>query len=88
MGITHRKCHRDEPGYLRGSDVTARWGLLYNLYPDRLLGFNMFPQSVYETREFFLVHIVLCQLDSNRPMAETKWYSTKIDEYGIRLDSR
>jgi hypothetical protein len=32
--------------------VTARWGLLYNLYSDLLLGFNMFPQFVYETREY------------------------------------
>ena len=31
--------------------VIVRWGLLYNLYADRLLGFNMFPQAVYETRE-------------------------------------
>ena len=52
MGTTHRTCrlvNYDDP---HDSDVTARWGLLYNLYADRLLGFNMFPQSVYETREF------------------------------------
>ena len=52
MGTTHRTCswgNYDDP---RDSDITVRWGLLYNLYADRLLGFNMFPQSVYETREF------------------------------------
>ena len=38
-----------------------RWSLLYNLYADRLLGFNMFPKSVYDTREFVLFHAVLCQ---------------------------
>ena len=30
--------------------VAISWGLLYNLYADRLLDFDMFPLSVYETR--------------------------------------
>ena len=47
------------------SNVPIRWGLLYNLYADRLLGFNMFPQSVYETREFDFS--VLCSPMSTRP---------------------
>lgn len=27
------------------------WGLSYNLYADRLLGTNIFPQSVYDMRK-------------------------------------
>ena len=27
------------------------WGLSYNLYADKLLGTNVFPNSVYEMRE-------------------------------------
>ena len=52
MGATHRMCRWGGYGDPRDSDVITRWGLLYNLYADRLLGFNMFPQSVYDTREF------------------------------------
>ena len=51
MVTTPRTCrwgNYDDP---YGSDVTVRWGLMYNLYADRLLGFNMFPQSVYEARK-------------------------------------
>jgi len=72
------------------SDVNIRWGLLYNLYADRLLGFNMFPQSVYETREFSLCFVFRFKhgLDLKRSTAETKWYGTKLDNFGIRLDSR
>ena len=90
MGTIHRTCSWVNYDDSLNSDVTVRWGLLYNLYADRLLGFNMFPQSVYETREFSscFVRGVLCQLVSNSSMAETNWYATKLDEYGIRLDSR
>jgi len=53
-GTTHREYRGEEHGDPRDPNATIRWGLLYNLYADRLLGFNMFPQSVYETREFVL----------------------------------
>lgn len=58
MGTTRREYRRgggirDD---LRGPDATIRWGLLYNLYADRLLGFDMFPQSVYDTREPRSIH--------------------------------
>ena len=59
METTRRKCR-----ICRGSDdsegSSISWGLLCdNLYADRLLNFNMFPQSVYEMREFYsgLVHV-------------------------------
>ena len=26
------------------------WGLAYNLYADKLLGFSLFPQSIYNLR--------------------------------------
>ena len=52
MGTTRREYHAGKHGGPHDSEITIRWGLLYNLYADRLLGFNMFPQSVYETREF------------------------------------
>lgn len=28
------------------------WGLSYNLYGDKLLNLNLFPQSVYQMREY------------------------------------
>ena len=46
-------------GRPHGSDAAARWSQLYNLYADRLLGFNMFPQSVYDIREFLLCPVLL-----------------------------
>lgn len=30
------------------------WGLSYNLYGEKLLGFNLFPQSVFDTRTLIL----------------------------------
>lgn len=68
------------------SDPYVRWGLLYNLYADKLLGFNMFPQSVYDIRKY----IPFCptRIDSNCSTTETKWYGTKLGYYGIPLDSR
>ena len=52
------------------SEVAISWGLLYNLYADRLLNFNMFPLSVYETREFSSAMGArrLCYLSSNHSM--------------------
>jgi hypothetical protein len=35
-------------------DDDASWGLSYNLYSEKLIGINVFPQSVYDTRVFFL----------------------------------
>lgn len=31
------------------------WGLSYNLYADKLLGTNVFPQSVYDMRKVVFV---------------------------------
>ena len=53
-GTIHRKYRGEERDNPHDSDVFTRWGLLYSLYADRLLEFNMFPQSVYETREFVM----------------------------------
>ena len=70
--------------------VAIRWGLLYNLYADRLLGFNMFPESVYDIRRcyFLSLHTNIFTPDSTCSMTETKWYANNIDQFGIRLDSR
>ncbi|KZV98212.1 DUF1793-domain-containing protein [Exidia glandulosa HHB12029] len=46
----------------------ASWGLVYNLYADKLLGLNLFPQDLYDT--------------------QTAWYKTKMDNFGIALDTR
>jgi len=57
MGTTHRTYswgNYDDP---HNYDVTVRWSLLYNLHADRLPGLNMFPQSVYETREFLFCFV-------------------------------
>ena len=56
METTHRECR----GLVAATVTYAgiRWGLLYNLYTDRLLGFNMFPPFVYETREFLCTRTV------------------------------
>ena len=58
MGTTRREhCGvRDE---FRGCDMIIKWGLLYNLFADRLLGFNVFPQSVYDLRKFFSFRVPL-----------------------------
>jgi hypothetical protein len=31
--------------------ITFSWGLTYNLFADKLLKFDLFPQSIYEMRE-------------------------------------
>ena len=67
-GTTHRKYHGEECGDPHDSDAAIRWGLLYNLYADRLLGFNMFPQSVYETRESAPSCIVQSRVNSTEPV--------------------
>jgi len=58
----------DKSHYTLSYGDNPSWGQLYNLYADLLLGFNMFPLSVYET--------------------QTKWYATKLNDFGIQLDSR
>ena len=30
----------------------SSWGLTYNLYGDKLLGLDLFPDSLYQTRAF------------------------------------
>ncbi|KZV92933.1 DUF1793-domain-containing protein [Exidia glandulosa HHB12029] len=49
-----------------GHDDT--WGLAYNLFGDRLIGANIFPQSIYDM--------------------QNAWYKTKLQKYGIILDTR
>jgi hypothetical protein len=34
--------------------TVSSWGLSYNLYADKLLGTNVFPQSVYDMRKVIL----------------------------------
>jgi len=58
----------DQSHYTLSYGNNTSWGLLYNLYADRLLNFNMFPLFVYET--------------------QTKWYASKLSNFGIQLDSR
>lgn len=31
--------------------TVSSWGLSYNMYADKLLGTNVFPQSVYDMRK-------------------------------------
>ena len=33
----------------------ASWGLAYNLYADKLLGTNVFPQSIFDLRQFLVL---------------------------------
>ncbi|EJD38414.1 DUF1793-domain-containing protein [Auricularia subglabra TFB-10046 SS5] len=47
---------------------SASWGLSYNLFADKLLKLNLFPQSVYDM--------------------QTAWYKTKINSFGLPLDTR
>lgn len=34
--------------------ICKSWGLSYNLYADKLLGTNVFPQSIYDLRKFWV----------------------------------
>ncbi|KZV98208.1 DUF1793-domain-containing protein [Exidia glandulosa HHB12029] len=47
---------------------SASWGLAYNLFGDKLLKLNLFPQSIYDM--------------------QTAWYKTKINSFGLPLDTR
>jgi len=66
----------DKSHYTLSYGNNPSWGLLYNLYADRLLGFNMFPQTVYETQtnwysgKFSDYGI---QLDTRSTDAKTDW---------------
>jgi len=56
--------------------ITKSWGLLYNLYADQLLGFNMFPQSVYDIQTKWYAtkfNEFGIQLDSRSSDAKTDW---------------
>lgn len=44
---------------------SVRWGLSYNLYGDKLLGLNLFPQSVYQMREFIPAPCDAIEADAN-----------------------
>jgi len=68
MGTIHREYPAGNVGVLAILIQLPRWGLLYNLYADRLLGFNMFPQSVYETRECALLYFAYPCVDAIKPV--------------------
>ncbi|KAF9782924.1 hypothetical protein BJ322DRAFT_182136 [Thelephora terrestris] len=66
----------DKSHYTLSYGDNPSWGLLYNLYADLLLGFGMFPQSVYQTQtEWYATKISNygIQLDSRSTDAETDW---------------
>ncbi|KAL1730973.1 hypothetical protein EV714DRAFT_283692 [Schizophyllum commune] len=45
----------------------SSWGLTYNLYADKLLGFNLFPSSIYEQHTFGV------PLDSRHTYTKSDW---------------
>ena len=64
----------------------ATWGLSYNLYADKLLKFNLFPQSVYTERSSsssFRGNYLLIQTST----AESAWYKT-VGRLVLRRESR
>ncbi|KAG6830826.1 hypothetical protein H0H92_014478 [Tricholoma furcatifolium] len=63
---------------------SASWGLIYNLYGDKLLGLNLFPESIYTMRK----STVLPQDLVAYVFQETAWYANVAQAYGIPLDTR
>ncbi|KAL1706445.1 hypothetical protein EV121DRAFT_278880 [Schizophyllum commune] len=49
----------------------SSWGLTYNLYADKLLGFNLFPSSIYDQRLCF--HTYGVPLDSRHTYTKSDW---------------
>ena len=64
-----------------GQDDT--WGMAYNLYADKLIGANIFPQSIYDTRKFQ----VSSKVWSFSPIANRD-RMVQIAARGIRSDPR
>lgn len=66
----------DKSHYTLSYGDNGSWGLLYNLFADRLLGFNMFPQSVYDTQTKWYAKKLAdfgIPLDSRSTDAKTDW---------------
>lgn len=52
------------------------WGLAYNLYADKLLGLNLFPQSVYESQTAWYQNVIQTwgfPLDTRHTYTKTDW---------------
>jgi len=67
---------QDKSHYTLSYRNDQSWTLLYNLYPDRLLGFNMFPTSVYQTQtKWYATQLDQygIRLDSRSTDAKTDW---------------
>ncbi|KZV92371.1 DUF1793-domain-containing protein [Exidia glandulosa HHB12029] len=57
-----------------GDDAT--WGTTYNLYADKLLGLNLFPQSIYDMQTAWYKKQIMnfgLQLDTRNKRAKTDW---------------
>ncbi|KAF9523492.1 DUF1793-domain-containing protein [Crepidotus variabilis] len=64
---------------------SASWGLSYNLFADKLLKLNLFPASIYQMRTSSFIHSSFTHLGT---FAETAWYKTVQQPYGVPLDTR
>jgi Domain of unknown function (DUF1793)/Domain of unknown function (DUF4965) len=54
----------------------SSWGLAYNLYADKLLGFNLFPQSVYDMQTSWYQSVMQTwgvPLDTRHTYTKTDW---------------
>ena len=57
------------------------------MYADKLLKTNVFPQSVYDMRGYRIdiAHLIYQLTPLN---AETAWYNTVVNSFGVPLDTR
>lgn len=67
---------------MRGSS----WGLTYNMFADKLLKTNVFPESVFDMRMIYRQCPLFFSID--RVFTETAWYKTVFNGFGVPLDTR
>ena len=63
----------------------SSWGLAYNLYADKLLSTNVFPQSIFDLRGYLSFKSLYT---ASKVRSETKWYADHAFAYGVPLDTR
>ncbi len=57
----------------------SSWGLSYNMFADKLLKTNVFPQSLFDLRKTVIFYSICIVIHRG---LETAWYKTVFNAFG------